>query len=91
MSVPLCIGTMQNLTHDRFQWAFLQIKQILDLHRPGEITDRLGKLPKDLKRTYDEIYYGMSENEREIADHAFQWVMCAAKPLKTRELLPAIC
>ena len=80
-----------NLTHDRFQWAFLQIKQLLDLHRPGEILDRLGKLPEDLRQTYDEIYNGMKDHEKEIADRAFQWVMCAVEPLQTKELLPAIC
>jgi ankyrin repeat protein len=69
----------------------LQIKQLLDLQRPGEILDRLGKLPKDLKQTYDEIYNGMEDHEKKIADRAFQWVMCAVKPLKTKVLLPAIC
>jgi ankyrin repeat protein len=61
------------------------------LQQPGEIEKRLGKLPKDLKLAYDEIYNGMTEHERKIADRAFQWVMCAAKPLNTRELLPALC
>jgi ankyrin repeat domain-containing protein 50 len=61
------------------------------LQHPGEIEKRLGKLLKDLKLAYDEIYNGMTEHEREIADRAFQWVMCAAKPLDTRELLPALC
>jgi hypothetical protein len=63
----------------------------LELQQPGEIEKRLGKLPKDLKLAYDEIYNGMTEHERKIADRAFQWVMCAAKPLYTEELLPALC
>jgi hypothetical protein len=33
----------------------------------------------------------MNEVEKEIADRAFQWVMCANEPLRTIELLPAIC
>jgi ankyrin repeat domain-containing protein 50 len=61
------------------------------LHRPGEILARLGKLPKDLRQTYDEIYNSMKDHEKEIADRAFQWVMCAAEPLQTKVLLPAIC
>jgi hypothetical protein len=85
------MGKIRSLTHDRFQWAFWQIKQLLDLHRPGEILDRLGKLPKDLKQTYDEIYNGMEDHEKKIADRAFQWVFCAVEPLQTKELLPAIC
>jgi ankyrin repeat domain-containing protein 50 len=75
----------------RFQWAYVQIKQLLELHRPSEIVERLGKLPKDLKLTYDEIYNGMKEHERQVADRAFQWVMCACHPLKTKHLLPAVC
>jgi hypothetical protein len=61
------------------------------LQQPGEIEKRLGKLPKDLKLAYDEIYNGMTEHERKIADRAFQWVMCAARPLNTRTLLAALC
>lgn len=53
--------------------------------------DRLGKLPKDLKSAYDEIYNGMSDVERKIANRAFQWVMCAREPLGTIEILPAVC
>jgi hypothetical protein len=63
----------------------------LELQQPGEIEKRLGKLPKDLKLAYDEIYNGMTEHERNIADRAFQWVMCAVEPLNTRELLAALC
>ena len=55
-----------------------------------EIERRLGKLPEDLKQTYDEIYSGIKEHEKKIADRAFQWVMCACRPLTTWELLPAI-
>jgi ankyrin repeat protein len=91
VSAILHMGKIRNLTHDRFQWAFLQIKQLLDLHRSGEILDRLGKLPEDLRQTYDEIYNRMKDHEKEIADRAFQWVMCAVEPLQTKELLPAIC
>ena len=75
----------------RFQWAYLQIKQLLDLTLERDIRDRLGKLPKDLKDAYDEIYNGMSESERQIADRAFQWVMCSCTPLSSKVLLPAVC
>src|SRR5450756_354475 len=91
VSVQLDITTLPNLTHSRFQWAYLQVKQLLKLQRPGEILDRLGKLPEDLKRAYDEIYNEMGDHERYIADRAFQWVMCACAPLETRALVAAIC
>lgn len=73
-----------------FQWVFLQIKQLLDLDLEEDILDALGKLPQDLKHAYDEIYNAMTKVEKRIADRAFQWVMCACKPLDTYELLPAI-
>lgn len=63
----------------------------MELQRPSEIRSRLGKLPKDLKAAYDEIINNIPEIQREIAHHAIQWVMCAREPLKTRDLLPAIC
>jgi hypothetical protein len=68
----------------RFQWAYLQIKQLLDLRHPQAIRDRLGKLPKDLKVAYDEIYYAISKDERHLADRAFQLVMCSREPLSTK-------
>ncbi|KAF4635686.1 hypothetical protein G7Y89_g2417 [Cudoniella acicularis] len=80
-----------NITRQKFQWAFLQLEQLLTLDLKEDILDRLGKLPDDLIQTYDEIYNSMTKVERRIADRAFQWVMCACKPLETKELLPAIC
>jgi ankyrin repeat protein len=61
------------------------------LKQERTIRDQLGKLPKDLKATYDEIYYSMPQSEREIADRAFQWVMCSNAPLTSEILLPAVC
>ncbi|KAI3323881.1 hypothetical protein HD806DRAFT_544007 [Xylariaceae sp. AK1471] len=81
-------------THSQgmFQWAFLQIKQILGLKTETAIRDRLGKLPADLKTAYDNIYEGISSHpdDRAVADNAFKWVACACKPLKREELLSAI-
>jgi ankyrin repeat protein len=58
------------------------------------IRDRLGKLPKNLEKAYDEIYAKIEAQEkdvREIADRAFQWVMCSCTPLSTAELIAAVC
>ncbi|KAI0902839.1 hypothetical protein F4823DRAFT_637780 [Ustulina deusta] len=76
-----------------FQWVFLQIKQILNLETEKAILDRIGKLPPDLKTTYDGIYAGIQarhEHDRALADNAFKWVMCAGKPLYSDELLEAL-
>ncbi|KAK2769608.1 hypothetical protein FQN53_005988 [Emmonsiellopsis sp. PD_33] len=85
------VDTLQDRSQGMFQWAYLQIKQLLVLQQEKHIRARLGKLPADLKDTYTEIFDAMDEIEREVANRAFQWVMCSRKPLSTGELLPAVC
>ena len=71
----------------------MQIKQILDLETKSAIRDRLGKLPSGLKAAYDEIYVKIQSRnlyDKAIANRAFILVMCACKPLSSKELLSAI-
>jgi ankyrin repeat domain-containing protein 50 len=66
----------------------------LSLDRERDIQDRLGRLPKDLKAAYDEIYMEirMAEGSKsEVAIRAFQWVMCSCKPLSPKSLVAAVC
>ncbi|KAK2795666.1 hypothetical protein FQN52_003515 [Onygenales sp. PD_12] len=85
------VDTLQDRSQGMYQWAYLQIKQLLVLQQEKHIKARLGKLPADLKDTYTEIFDAMDEIERVVANRAFQWVMCSRKPLSTEELLPAVC
>jgi hypothetical protein len=39
-----------------FQWAALQLNQLFELKRKSDIRSRLGRLPGDLEKTYDELY-----------------------------------
>lgn len=83
-----------NLLITRFQWAALQIRQLLRLRTENAIRDRLGRLPKDLKDAYDEIYEeieNLHSEDKQIAHRAFQWVMCAKEPLGRKALLHAAC
>lgn len=83
-----------NLLVTRFQWAALQVRQLLRLRTENAIRDRLGRLPKDLKDAYDEIYEeieNLHAEDKQIAHRAFQWVMCAETPLGRKALLHAIC
>ncbi|KAI1426827.1 ankyrin repeat-containing domain protein [Xylaria sp. FL1777] len=87
------VTTLLEHSQGMFQWVFLQIKQILRLETEAAILDRLGKLPPDLKTTYDEIYEGINarnEHDKAIADNAFKWVMCADPPFNSLKLLSAI-
>jgi len=78
---------------NRFQWVFLQIKQILELETEAAIRDRLGRLPTGLIATYEEIYgkvTARNKHDRALADRAFMWVMSTAQPLTSEDLLSAI-
>ncbi len=93
MSISIQIPSLIR-TYSRFQWASLQIAQLLDLERESDIRKRLGKLPEDLKKAYDEIYGNIRAkpgSALEVADRAFQWVMCSYNPLSTAELVAAVC
>lgn len=52
------------------------------------IRERLGKLPKSLTETYDEIYSKIEE--KDIVKQAVKWVLCAREPLTSDVLLMAI-
>ena len=58
----------------------LQIRQLFKLVLPRDILDRLGKLPRDLRKAYDEIYREIQNQEGsapQVADRAFRWVLCS--------------
>ncbi|KAJ5523945.1 hypothetical protein N7494_010595, partial [Penicillium frequentans] len=75
-----------------FQWAYLQVKQVLELPTETDIRSRLGKLPPGLKNAYDEIYgkVTISPHAKVVVDRACKWVISACKPLSSDELLSAI-
>ncbi|KAI9781928.1 MAG: hypothetical protein M1816_002151 [Peltula sp. TS41687] len=88
------VSTLSHKSQGMFQWAFLQIAQLLELPRENDIRLRLGKLPNGLKKAYDEIYENIRHkpgSSLEIAERAFQWVMCSEIPLPPVRLLAAIC
>ena len=78
----------------RFQWAKLQIDQLLRLVFVSDVRDFLGKLPQDLKRAYDGIMEQIDSQDGrtpEIARRAFLWVMCSRRPLTPGMLVDAVC
>ena len=78
----------------RFQWADLQIRQVLELDLDSEIRERLGNLPKDLEAAYDEIFdriQNMKGHKPQIAIRAFQWVMSFSESLEQDVLIAAVC
>ncbi|KAJ5375632.1 hypothetical protein N7517_007638 [Penicillium concentricum] len=75
-----------------FQWAYLQIKQVLALSTRADIEIKLGKLPKTLEEAYREIYGEIAKSPRRkaLVDSACKWVMSAFTPLSSDQLLSAI-
>ncbi|CAG8020378.1 unnamed protein product [Penicillium olsonii] len=75
-----------------FQWASLQIKQVLGLSTRADIEIKLGKLPKTLEEAYRDIYGDISKSPRRkaLVDRACKWVMSAFEPLTSNQLLSAI-
>ncbi|KAL2288601.1 hypothetical protein FJTKL_03959 [Diaporthe vaccinii] len=77
-----------------FRWAALQVHELLKLSSPCEVRERLGRLPRDLKATYDDIYKRQvtdrSEFATRVANRAIMWVMAADEPLTSEQLLSAV-
>ncbi|RKL38038.1 hypothetical protein BFJ72_g7500 [Fusarium proliferatum] len=74
-----------------FQWAALQVHQIrrLRIWTERSIKDQIEISPVGLKAAYDVVWnqlQEMSPYEEQLARRAFQWVLCAFRPLKTPEL-----
>ncbi|KAI1172055.1 ankyrin repeat-containing domain protein [Nemania sp. FL0916] len=96
MSLDLQNDIINNLfarSRGMFQWASLQVKQLLSLETERAIRDRLGKLPTGLKAAYDEIYgsiESLNKHDKALAKNAFKWVAGASEPLKSDRLLSAI-
>ncbi|KAG4262374.1 hypothetical protein FPRO03_10604 [Fusarium proliferatum] len=74
-----------------FQWAALQVHQIrrLRIWTERSIKDQVEISPVGLKAAYDVVWNQLQEvspYEEQLARRAFQWVLCAFRPLKTPEL-----
>ncbi|KAG4283468.1 hypothetical protein FPRO06_07847 [Fusarium proliferatum] len=75
-----------------FQWAALQVDQIRRLRIWSEhnIKEQLEISPTGLKGAYDVVWnqiQEMSLYEEQLARRAFQWALCAFRPLTTSDLL----
>jgi ankyrin repeat protein len=72
----------------------LQLSQLFELKRESDILWRLGRLPGDLEKAYDELYAMIRAQPGSapvVAERAIKWVMCSMMPLSPRQLLAAAC
>ncbi|WAO93291.1 Hypothetical protein NCS54_01083300 [Fusarium falciforme] len=87
------IQTLIEKSDGMFQWARLQVDQLRVFEHERDLRDRLGRLPKDLKSSYDEIYQRIQdrpEYSRVRILRALMWVTASVRPLTTDELVAAI-
>lgn len=80
------------MSRDMFLLAALQVQQLRKYTLQSVLKSRLRKLPDSLNSIYGEIYRDATSDpdERKCLDKALRWVICAARPLTTRELLFAM-
>ncbi|KAH6876538.1 hypothetical protein B0T10DRAFT_497692 [Thelonectria olida] len=82
---------LQKGSKGMFQWAALQVKQLLRLKTWAEpnIRERLDHLPKDITDAYEEVWSQLMDApqyEKNVSQRLFKWVMCAFEPLSTKQL-----
>lgn len=51
---------------------------------------RLGKLPRDLKTAYDEMYLTRDGHESKVIDRAIMWMLASRAPVESEELLSVV-
>ncbi|KAJ5947861.1 hypothetical protein N7466_000876 [Penicillium verhagenii] len=76
-----------------FQWASLQVHQIVKCRSESSVWKRLDNLPEDLQKAYDEIWNdieSLEEPDHSVVKRALCWVMAAPKPMSSEMLLSAI-
>lgn len=71
-------------------WASLQLAQLKKCDTETQVRRRLGKLPKTLIETYNELYDVEDPESQKYLRRAVTWVMNAHQPLSTEEILAAV-
>jgi hypothetical protein len=77
----------------RFRWVSLQVAALCRMKTAESVNYRLGKLPPDLHKLYDEIYDRIEElaiPDLSTARATLTWLMYAQRQLSADELLAAV-
>jgi hypothetical protein len=80
----------------RFRWVSLQVAALCnqdEMKTVEDVKDRLGKLPQDLHKLYDEIYERIKKTGPvglSIAQTTLTWLLYAQRQLSADELLAAV-
>ena len=78
----------------RFRWVSLQLEYLCTLRSSTWIERRLGKLPKELIKLYEDIYSvrvsSYEEEERNIAERVFRWLLCSQRAFSVDEFITIV-
>ena len=81
-------------TLDRFRWVSLSLQNFRGLTVERAVRNRLGRLPKDLQKLYQETYDHQvkagDEDQISIAKDAFRLLLCLENTMPTEEFLTAL-
>ena len=79
---------------DRFRWVSLSLQNFRGLTVERAVRNRLGRLPKDLQKLYQETYDHQvktgDEDQISIAKDAFRLLLCLENNMPTEEFLTAL-
>lgn len=74
---------------NRFQWAYIHVRQLEEAESQEAVRQRLQNLPQDLDATYDELYQKNKGHDEVCLQRAVKWVMYTREPL-TSEILQSM-
>lgn len=82
-------------TYDsRFRWASLQLQALQRCRKDESILERLGRLPRTLAESYQEIISRIdsyeAESDKRIAKTALSWLLCGEKQFQSHDFLAAV-
>lgn len=82
------------MTFDRFRWVSLSLQNFRGLTVERAVRNRLGRLPKDLQKLYQETYDHQvktgDEEQISIAKDAFRLLLCLENTMPTEEFQTAL-
>ncbi|KAK5441925.1 hypothetical protein LTS15_011190 [Exophiala xenobiotica] len=76
-----------------FLWVAFQIDSLCSMSLQSDVCAKLGRLPVNLEKTYDEIYHMImteGDSAHEIAQYVILWIISAFRPLSPREMFSAL-
>ncbi|KAI8724319.1 NACHT domain-containing protein [Fusarium sp. LHS14.1] len=88
------IDELTSKAQGMFRWASLQLQALCQQTTDAAILERLGRLPRTLAELYQEILAKIenldADADRQLAQNAFSWLLCAQEQLSSDVFLAAV-